>query len=98
MKKNIKQLTFKEKYDLAWNILYGFLFIPTFIGIYFLFRDTTKFINELKQSNSSYKFPEFSDLKLVLLVLPIIIISKVIIESSLMHITPKIMTKKYKNP
>ena len=98
MKKNLKQLTFKEKYDLAWNILYGILFIPTFIGIYFLFRDTTKFINELKQSNSSYKFPEFSDLKLVLLVLPIIIILKVIFESSLMHITPKIMTKKYKDP
>ena len=98
MKKQLKQLTLKEKYDLAWNILYGILFIPTFIGIYFLFRDTTKFINELKQSNSSYKFPEFSDLKLVLLVLPIIIILKVIFESSLMHITPKIMTKKYKDP
>ena len=55
MKKQLKQLTLKEKYDLAWNILYGILFIPTFIGIFFLFRDTTKFINELKKNNSSYK-------------------------------------------
>ena len=95
---NSKSLSFKEKYDLVLNIIYGILFIPTFIGIYFLYRDTEKFRNDLKLKNPSYKFPEFSDLKPVLLFFPIILIIKVISESSLMNISYKIMKKKYKDP
>jgi hypothetical protein len=98
-KKNDSQpTTIKQKYDFVWNIVFGILFFPTILGIYFLLRDTSKFRKDLKMKNPSYKFPELSDLKLVLLILPIIIVLKVILESSFMHITEKIMKSKYKNP
>ena len=74
-KTDFKKMTTKQKYDFIWNVFFCILLIPTSIGIYFLFRDTKKFIKDLKALNPSYKFPEISDLKLVLLILPIIITS-----------------------
>ena len=92
------KMTTKQKYDMIWNIFFALLLIPTGIGIYFLFRDTQKFRNDIKIRNPLYKFPEISDFKQVLLILPIIIILKVICESAFMHINEKIMKKIYKNP
>ena len=97
-KTDFKKMTTKQKYDFIWNVFFCILLIPTSIGIYFLFRDTKKFIKDLKALNPSYKFPEISDLKLVLLILPIIITLKIIFESLFMHITPYIIKKKYKDP
>ena len=97
-KTDFKKMTTKQKYDFIWNVFFCILLIPTSIGIYFLFRDTKKFIKDLKALNPSYKFPEISDLKLVLLILPIIITLKIILESLFMHITPYIIKKKYKDP
>ena len=92
------KMTTKQKYDMIWNIFFGLLLIPTCIGLYFLLRDTKKFINDIKIRNPLYKFPAISDFKQVLLILPIIIILKVICESAFMHISEKIMKKIYKNP
>ncbi len=97
-KKETNAMTTKQKYDMIWNIVFGLLLIPTSIGIYFLFRDTKKFRDDLKNKNPSYKFPEISDLKVVLVVLPIIVILKVVCESFFMHFTGKMMKKIYKNP
>ena len=95
-KTDFKKMTTKQKYDFIWNVFFCILLIPTSIGIYFLFRDTKKFIKDLKALNPSYKFPEISDLKLVLLILPIIITLKIIFESLFMHITPYIIKKNIK--
>ena len=93
-----KSMTTKQKYDFIWNIFFGILLIPTSIGIYFLFHDTKKFIKDLKSLNPSYNFPKFSNLKVILLLLPFFIILKIICESFFVHISEKIMKKKYKDP
>lgn len=74
------------------------LIILTAIGSGMLCLNTSKFISKLRNLNPQYPFPNFSDISLVLIILTVIIPLKIIIESALVHVTEKIMDRKYFTP
>lgn len=90
------KLSSKQKYDFVWNCLFAILLIPTSFGIYFLSKESIKF-NKTMREKSSYDFPKFSDFWICILYFFIIIGVKYILEMIFRLITPKILSKKYKN-
>lgn len=86
--------TVEKIFDLGWIAL----IIVTIIGTTMLCLNTQKFITKLRHLNPEYPFPSMSDISFCLILLTIIMTFKIIIESALMHITEKIMDKKFFEP
>lgn len=63
-----------------------------------MIRGVNSFANELSASNPSYNFPKITDLKCCIFLFFIILFAKIILESAFLHISDKILAKKYKNP
>lgn len=74
------------------------LIVVTISGSGMLWMNTSKFITKLRNSNPEYSFPKLSDISVCLIILSIMMAFKIIIESELVHVTEKIMDKKYFEP
>lgn len=95
--KNMKSQLLKGDESIVtfgWMILIAF----TIAGSGMLWLNTSKFITKLRNLNPEYPFPKLSDISVCLIILSIMMAFKVVIESALIHVTEKIMDKKYFEP
>ena len=88
----------KEKYDDFWKKFFSVLLILSFIGIFYLIRDVSKFRNTLISLNPSYDFPKIVDFKICIPLFILISVLKYCAQKYLVHICEKVMKKNYRFP
>lgn len=93
-----KKLSGKQKYDMITETAFACLQIVALFVLYFLVKDVIKVRKELMELNPSYPFPKVSDLSKSVVILLFVLVFKTTFESFFVHIGPKIMKDKYKNP
>ena len=93
-----KPIITKERYDNVWKKIFSAFLGLSFIGIFYLIRDVTKFRNTLISLNPSYDFPKISDFKICIPLFILISLFKFITQKHLVNLCSRIMKKSYRFP
>ena len=92
------QLITRERYDNVWKVIFSVFLILSFIGIFYLIRDISKFRSKLISLNPNYDFPKMSDFKICIPLFIIISLIKYIAQKYLVSFCSRVMKKSYRFP
>ena len=93
-----KTVSSKSLCDTICDICFSLLLLPAAIGTYFLAKDVQKFRNNLLKLVPSFHLPTYSDFKLCIPILLVILVLKILCENLLVCYTKTILAKQYRNP